>query len=85
METALVALLDEIWCEWAEGSASIFALFDLSAFNTINHGCLLNQLRRLRVGSMVLCWFASILQGQFQLVLIVEDNSYSRPLLCEVP
>lgn len=59
METALVTRLDELWCEWVEGSASIFALFDLSAFNTTNHGSLLDRINSGQHVVMLVCLHSS--------------------------
>lgn len=47
-ETALVALMDDLWQERDGGGTSIFAIFDQSAaFNAINHDILFNQHRKL--------------------------------------
>lgn len=53
-ETAVIMLLDSLW----HGCASILPLLVLSAaFDSINHGILLHQPRRLDVGG----WFSSFL------------------------
>ncbi|KAF7238916.1 Receptor-type tyrosine-protein phosphatase V [Varanus komodoensis] len=49
------------------GSASLLVLLDLSvAFNTIDHGILLDRLVGLGVGGTALQWFRSYLNGRFQ-------------------
>uniref|UniRef100_A0A2D4LC27 Reverse transcriptase domain-containing protein n=1 Tax=Micrurus spixii TaxID=129469 RepID=A0A2D4LC27_9SAUR len=81
-ETALVALLDDLWREWDEGSASILVLFDLlAAFDIIDHGILLGWLQGMGVGGIVLSWFTSFLCSRSLSVLIGGERSNHRPLL----
>lgn len=81
MEIALVQLLYDLWFGQDRGSESILALLDLSAgFNTINDSILLDWLRALLVGGIVLCWSASF-------VINSSDDwvkSHPWPLLCGV-
>lgn len=61
MEATLVVLLD-LWQEKDGDYAPSLAFLDLLvAFDTIDQGILLDQLRELRVGDVVLCWFTSFL------------------------
>ena len=54
-ETALVALYDDLCRERDRGSVTLLILLDLSvAFNTIDHGVLLDRLAGLGVGGTVL-------------------------------
>ncbi|KAF7235047.1 Vomeronasal type-2 receptor 26 [Varanus komodoensis] len=66
-ESALVALYDDLCREKDRGSASLLLLLDLSAaFDTIDHGILLDRLAGLGVGGTALQWFCSYLNGRFQ-------------------
>ncbi|KAF7239822.1 Craniofacial development protein 2 [Varanus komodoensis] len=61
-ESALVALYDDLCREKDRGSASLLVLLDLSAaFDTIDHGILLDRLAGLGVGGTALRWFRSYL------------------------
>ncbi|KAF7238147.1 Sperm-associated antigen 17 [Varanus komodoensis] len=75
-ESALVALYDDLCRERDRGSASLLVLLDLSAaFDTINHGILLNRLVGLGVGGTVWRWFRSYLNGRFQKVVLGDYGS----------
>ncbi|KAF7244397.1 Low-density lipoprotein receptor-related protein 8 [Varanus komodoensis] len=70
-ESALVALYDDLCREKDRGSASLLVLLDLSAaFDTIDHGILLDRLAGLGVGGTALQWFRSYLNGRFQKVVL---------------
>uniref|UniRef100_A0A8C6XGP5 Reverse transcriptase domain-containing protein n=1 Tax=Naja naja TaxID=35670 RepID=A0A8C6XGP5_NAJNA len=85
-ETALVALVDDLWRARDRGFSSVLVLLDLSAaFDTIDHGILLRRLRGLGVGGTVLRWFSSFLSGRSQSVLAGGQRSAPRPLTCGVP
>ncbi|KAF7253994.1 RNA-directed DNA polymerase from mobile element jockey, partial [Varanus komodoensis] len=63
-ESALVALYEDLCREKDRGSASLLVLLDLSvAFDTIDHGILLDRLLGLGVGGTTLQWFRSYLNG----------------------
>lgn len=56
METALVAILDDLWYGCVGGCASILTLLDLLAvFGTIDHGTPLDCLKRLGESGMMYC------------------------------
>uniref|UniRef100_A0A8D2JHL2 Reverse transcriptase domain-containing protein n=1 Tax=Varanus komodoensis TaxID=61221 RepID=A0A8D2JHL2_VARKO len=75
-ESALVALYDDLCREKDRGSASLLVLLDLSvAFNTIDHGILLDRLAGLGVGGTALQWFRSYLNGWFQKVVLGDYGS----------
>ncbi|KAF7242950.1 putative RNA-directed DNA polymerase from transposon BS [Varanus komodoensis] len=70
-ESALVALYDDLCRERDRGSASLLVLLDLSAaFDTIDHGILLNRIAGLGVGGTAWWWFRSCLNGRFQKVVL---------------
>ncbi|KAF7250584.1 CDC42 small effector protein 2-A [Varanus komodoensis] len=75
-ESALVTLYDDLCRERDRGSASLLVLLDLSAaFDTIDHGILLDRLRGLGVGGTACQWFRSCLDGRFQKVVLGDYGS----------
>ncbi|KAF7237689.1 Patatin-like phospholipase domain-containing protein 2 [Varanus komodoensis] len=84
-ESALVALYDDLCREKDRGSASLLVFLDLSAaFDTIDHGILLDRLAGLGVGT-ALQWFHSYLNGQFQKVVLGDYGSAPWQLCHGVP
>ncbi|XP_058033112.1 alpha-N-acetylgalactosaminide alpha-2,6-sialyltransferase 3 isoform X1 [Ahaetulla prasina] len=82
-ETALVALVDDLWRARDRGCSSALVLLDLSvAFDTIDHGILLRRLEGLGVGGTVYRWFSSYLSDQSQTVLTGGQRSSLRRLTC---
>ncbi|KAF7249994.1 putative RNA-directed DNA polymerase from transposon BS [Varanus komodoensis] len=85
-ESALVALYDDLCREKNRGSASLLVLLDLSAaFDTIDHGILLDRLVGLGVGGTALQWFRSYLNGRFQKVVPGDYGSAPWQLCHGVP
>ncbi|XP_062992110.1 uncharacterized protein LOC134404983, partial [Elgaria multicarinata webbii] len=85
-ETALVALWDDLCRERDRGSATLLVLLDLSAaFDTIDHGILLDRLSELGVGGTALQWFRSYLDGRFQKVVLGDYCSVPWHLSHGVP
>uniref|UniRef100_A0A8D2LN46 Reverse transcriptase domain-containing protein n=1 Tax=Varanus komodoensis TaxID=61221 RepID=A0A8D2LN46_VARKO len=85
-ESALVALYDDLCREKDRGSTSLLILLDLSAaFDTIDHGILLDRLAGLGVGGTALQWFRSYLDGRFQKVVLGDHVSTSWQLCHGVP
>ncbi|KAF7245344.1 hypothetical protein EYD10_08460 [Varanus komodoensis] len=85
-ESALVALYDDLCREKDRGSTSLLVLLDLSAaFDTIDHGILLDRLAGLGVGGTALQWFRSYLDGRFQKVVLGDHVSTSWQLCHGVP
>ncbi|KAF7242353.1 putative RNA-directed DNA polymerase from transposon BS [Varanus komodoensis] len=75
-ESALVTLYDDLCRERDMGSESLLILLDLSvAFDTIDHGILLNRLAGLGVGGTAWRWFRSYLNGRFQKVVLGDYGS----------
>ncbi|KAF7251817.1 putative RNA-directed DNA polymerase from transposon BS [Varanus komodoensis] len=85
-ESALVALYDDLCREKDRGSASLLVLLDLlAAFDTNDHGILLDRLAGLGVGGTALQWFRSYLNGRFQKVVLGDHVSVSWQLCHGVP
>ncbi|KAF7252107.1 putative RNA-directed DNA polymerase from transposon BS [Varanus komodoensis] len=85
-ESALVALYDDLCREKDRGSASLLVLLDLSAaFDTIDHGILLDRLAGLGVGGTALRWFCSYLNDRFQKVVLGDYGSAPWQLCHGVP
>ncbi|KAF7249116.1 N-acetyltransferase 9, partial [Varanus komodoensis] len=85
-ESALVALYDDLCREKDRGSASLLVLLDLSAaFDTIDHGILLDRLAGLGVGGTALRWFRSYLNDRFQKVVLGDYGSAPWQLCHGVP
>ncbi|KAF7252305.1 hypothetical protein EYD10_02240, partial [Varanus komodoensis] len=85
-ESALVTLYDDLCGERDKGSASLLVLLDLSAaFDTIDHGILLDRLRGLRVGGTAFQWFFSYLDSRFQKVVLGDFTSAPWQLCHGVP
>ncbi|KAF7249282.1 Peroxisome proliferator-activated receptor gamma coactivator 1-beta [Varanus komodoensis] len=85
-ESALVALYDDLCREKDRGSTSLLVFLDLSAaFDTIDHGILLDRLAGLGVGGTALQWFRSYLNGRFQKVVLGDHVSTSWQLCHGVP
>ncbi|KAF7249630.1 putative RNA-directed DNA polymerase from transposon BS [Varanus komodoensis] len=85
-ESAFVALYDDLCRERDRGSASLLVLLDLSAaFDTIDHGILLDRLAGLGVGGTALQWFHSYLNGRFQKVMLGDYGSAPWQLCHGVP
>ncbi|KAF7246446.1 AT-rich interactive domain-containing protein 2 [Varanus komodoensis] len=82
----VVALYDDLCREKDRGSTSLLVLLDLSAaFDTIDHGILLDRLAGLGVGGTALQWFRSYLDGRFQKVVLGDHVSTSWQLCHGVP
>uniref|UniRef100_A0A8D2Q9P6 Reverse transcriptase domain-containing protein n=1 Tax=Varanus komodoensis TaxID=61221 RepID=A0A8D2Q9P6_VARKO len=85
-ESALVALYDDLCREKDRGSASLLILLDLSAaFDTIDHGILLDRLAGLGVRGTALQWFRSYLNDRFQKVVLGDYGSVPWQLCHGVP
>lgn len=80
-ETALTALVDDLWRKQDGDSVSILATFD-----TISSGCLLDQLQELGIGTL----FYAVSQPSLQFVPVSINEGYgekfvSQLLLCGMP
>ena len=86
-ETALLSLFDDLLTTADAGDASALLLLDLSAaFDTVDHGILLNRLSRyFGLSDSALAWFRSYLSGRTQSVQIENFTSSAASLPCGVP
>ena len=86
-ETALVRVNNDILVALDNHQSVILLLLDLSAaFNTVDHGILLDRLsHRFGICGLALSWFKSYLSNRFQFVEIRGEKSSHQPLTCGVP
>ncbi|XP_061484291.1 cilia- and flagella-associated protein 95 isoform X2 [Rhineura floridana] len=85
-ETALVALVDDLRRALDRGEHAFLVLLDLSAaFDTVDHGILLDRLEGMGIGGIVLWWFRSYLSDRHQRVALGDEVSDPWPLSCGVP
>ena len=87
-ETALVKVQNDILLNMDSQRVSLLVLLDLvsAAFDTVNHGVLLNRLRSsFGIKGTVLQWFASYLSGRSQRVSFDQKQSEKFLLTCGVP
>ena len=86
-ETALLKVSSDILDQLDDKNVCVIALLDLSAaFDTIDHGILLNRLEKTYgITGTVLHWFESYLTGRFQSVQIGTSKSKQTPLIFGVP
>ena len=86
MGTCLVSFLDEIFCSVDRGIPSGMLYIDLrKAFDTVDHGILLDKLHAFRLKASTVSWFRSYLSHPYQVTKI--NNTLSSPQLvtCGVP
>ena len=86
-ESALLKVKNDILLNMNRQHVTLLVLLDLSAaFDTIDHGILLERLRSaIGVRDMALSWFASYLSGRTQQVSIDGTLSTKFDLECGVP
>jgi len=76
VETAMTKIYNDLIIRKCEGKCSLLVLLDLSAaFDTIDHGMLLNDLEILGIGGKVLQWFSSYLENRSFCVKIGNEFS----------
>ena len=79
--TLLTNLTDDVLQQMDKGNVTALVLLDMSsAFDTVDHGILLNQLRSQAVCGTALSWFASYLTNRFQCVGISDAMSQASHL-----
>ena len=86
-ETALLSIKNDVHLALARGEATAVVLLDqLAAFNTIDHGTLLDCLSSwFGVGGVVLEWFKSYLSDHLQCIKIGSILSDAKKLFFGVP
>ena len=86
METALVALYDDLSQERDRGSVTLLIPLDLSvAFNTIDLGVFLDRRVELGIGGIPLQWFRSFLADRVQRVVLGDSCTAPWQLCHGVP
>uniref|UniRef100_M3XGY1 Reverse transcriptase domain-containing protein n=1 Tax=Latimeria chalumnae TaxID=7897 RepID=M3XGY1_LATCH len=86
-ETALVRVVNDLLITMDKGLLSLLVQLDLSsAFDTIDHGVLLERLEHhLGISGTVLNWFQSFLSDRSQVVRIGDSVSVPAAVSCGVP
>ena len=85
-ETALIKIKEDIVSAMGNRQAVLLVLLDLSAaFDTINHAKLLQILRKLGIGGVVLDWFTSYLTDRKQSIKCAGSVSSEFRLTTGVP
>ncbi|XP_064412565.1 uncharacterized protein LOC135355727 [Latimeria chalumnae] len=86
-ETALVKVVNDLLISMDKGLLSFLVQLDLSsAFDTIDHGVLLDRLEHhLGISGTVLKWFQSFLNDRSQVVRIGDSVSVPAEISCGVP
>ena len=86
-ETALLCIKNDVHTSLSKGMPTALVLLDLSAaFDTIDHGVLLNCLTSwFGLGGVVLDWFSSYLAGRVQSVKVGDILSNPAELVSGVP
>ena len=86
-ETAITIVHNDIVCAIDAGNVSVLVLPDLSAaFDTVDHGVLLDVLRHwFGVADVALNWFSSYLSDRIQSFSVASGTSRPVNLICSVP
>ncbi|KAI2664935.1 hypothetical protein H4Q32_003256 [Labeo rohita] len=85
-ETALATVTNVLLITADAGSPSLLVLLDLSAaFDTVDHGILLNRLHHSIGLNSVSRWFESYLTDRSEFVAMGSSRSYSHSVGCGVP
>ena len=86
VETALVALTDDLRCQLDLGGSALLILLDLTAaFDIVYHGLLARHLADVGIQGLALKWLKSFLQGRGQRLALGESISERRALDCGGP
>src|SRR5436190_18030568 len=77
-KTCIIRMLDDIRCAADRRMVTISIFFDFSkAFDSVQHGRLLRELKRLNFSNSVLRWLASYLSDRVQAVRDPYENNTS--------
>ncbi|XP_071504088.1 uncharacterized protein [Diadema antillarum] len=86
VETLLTNLADDVLQQMDRGNVTALILLDMSsAFDTVDHDILLDQLFSLGVSGTALRWFTSYLTNRHQSVIIGDALSQESSLIYGVP
>lgn len=79
VETAMCRVYNELVQSKCSGKCTLMAMLDLTAaFDTVNHGILLEDLERFGLSGKVLSWFESYLKDrEFKVVIGRETSEYA--------
>ena len=85
-ETALLKIKNDILLNMNKQHVTLLVLLDLSAaFDTVDHGILLEALNKLGLGGKAFEWFRLYLSGRCQRISVRGCQSESLKLNCGVP
>jgi hypothetical protein len=85
-ETALLTVTNAGFHAMNESRLLILVLLDLSAaFDLVDHVLLIEKLNQLGVSGKALAWFKTYLNGRLQSVVINDNVSPAKSLICGVP
>ena len=83
---ALLQLLNNVTNELDNNHYSVRVFLDLSkAFDTINHGILIDKLQCYSIRGVAANWIHNYLSNRYQYVCINGVNSEILPIICGVP
>lgn len=85
-EHAMLETIDNLKTALDQNMLTCGIFLDFSkAFDTINHGILLDKMFKYGVRGTPIRWFSSYLTGQQQFVKIGDVESFLKPITCGVP
>uniref|UniRef100_A0A8C5QZE8 Reverse transcriptase domain-containing protein n=1 Tax=Leptobrachium leishanense TaxID=445787 RepID=A0A8C5QZE8_9ANUR len=84
--TALLKVCNDIQAGMEQGNLTGAIFLDFAkAFDTVDHGILLQKLKNSGIGDSTLTWFQSYVSDRSQLVSISDSTSLPLPVTCGVP
>uniref|UniRef100_A0A8C5QSP4 Reverse transcriptase domain-containing protein n=1 Tax=Leptobrachium leishanense TaxID=445787 RepID=A0A8C5QSP4_9ANUR len=84
--TALSKVCNDIQAGMAQGNLTGAVFFDFAkAFDTVDHGILLQKFKNSSIGDRTLTWFQSYVSDRSQYVSISDSTSLPLPVTCGVP
>uniref|UniRef100_A0A8C5WJ28 Reverse transcriptase domain-containing protein n=1 Tax=Leptobrachium leishanense TaxID=445787 RepID=A0A8C5WJ28_9ANUR len=84
--TALLKVCNDIQAGMEQGNLTGAIFLDFAkAFDTVDHGILLQKLKNSGIGDSTLTWFQSYVSDRYQFVSISDSTSLPLPVTCGVP
>uniref|UniRef100_A0A8C5Q4P0 Reverse transcriptase domain-containing protein n=1 Tax=Leptobrachium leishanense TaxID=445787 RepID=A0A8C5Q4P0_9ANUR len=84
--TALLKVCNDIQAGMEQGNLTGAIFLDFAkAFDTVDHGILLQKLKNSGIGDSTLTWFQSYVSDRSQFVSISDSTSLPLPVTCGVP